>query len=152
MTADPPFLNEDDRQGPRRWVCRDLAAPALQDPGRPYGYNGLTMTEDALADRLASAQQAVHELVEIVHSQGRRTLGWYLMLLDIRDALADTSKSPEEILSTAAAMVDAIYTGPHNFGEFFVIRSDQVEMIVANEHIEELTTRLLEAVHGKGER
>ncbi|MFI0450859.1 hypothetical protein [Actinomadura sp. 6N118] len=110
------------------------------------------MTEDAPTDRLTSARQVMDELVEIVHSQGRRTLGSYLMLLDIRDSLADTSKSPEEILTIAAAMVDAIYSGPHNFAEFFVVRDDQEEMIAANEHVEELIARLLEAVHGKGER
>lgn len=110
------------------------------------------MTEDALTDRLTSARHVMHELVEIVHSQGQRTLGWYLMLLDIRDALADASKSPEEVLTTVSTMVDAIYSGPHNFGEFFVVRDDQEEMIAANEHVEELITRLLEAVHGKGRR
>ncbi|MFG2006591.1 hypothetical protein ACGFNU_46340 [Spirillospora sp. NPDC048911] len=110
------------------------------------------MSEDSLDDRLTTTRRVVDELVEILHSQGQRTLGWYLMLLDLRDALADVSGSPQETLDTAAAMVDALYSGPHNFGEFFVVCDDQEEMITANEHAEELTARLREAVRGKGER
>src|SRR5512139_3687293 len=96
---------------------------------------GHFMYEHDGVSRIAEARRAVDELLEIVQGEGRGAAQWYRMLLDLRDALADTSDPPPRVLGTAAAMFDEFYAGPCNFADFYVMRASKQERVAANEHL-----------------
>jgi hypothetical protein len=102
--------------------------------------------------RLSTARQAVNNLIEIVHGEGPWAVQWYRMLLDIRDALAEKSPSPRDALDTATAMFDALYAGPYNFADFYVMREDQAARVAANERLSEIIDTLRAALHGEEEQ
>lgn len=106
------------------------------------------MSETDSALRVSQAQQAVNELINIVHDEGPRAVQWYRMLLDIRDALAATGQPPQDVLATASAMFDALYSGPYNFADFYIARPDQDERIAANQRFSEIVDALSVALRG----
>lgn len=98
--------------------------------------------------RLSRARQAVDELIDIVHGAGPAGQNWYLMLLDIRDALADSGRPEEQSLTVAAGMFDALYSGPRNFSEFHVWRTDEAERLAANQRLSQVIHELESALRG----
>jgi hypothetical protein len=101
------------------------------------------MSEDDSARRISQARRATDEVIEIVNGEGPWAAQWYRMLLDIRDALAATG-SPRDVLDTASAMFDALYSGPYNFADFYVARPDQQKRIAANRRFSEIVDELRE--------
>lgn len=115
------------------------------------------MSANGTAERLSVARQAVAELIDIVRAEGRPgTEGWYRMLLDIRDTLADAGDATdsgnsagaagERALADAAAMFDALYAGPRNFSEFHIWRTDEPERLAANRRLSQLIDELESAL------
>ena len=98
---------------------------------------------DEAAERLSRARQAVAELIDIVHAEGRPgTESWYRMLLDIRDTLADSGKADERALGEAANMFAALYAGPRNFSEFHIWRTGEPERLAANRRLSQVIDEL----------
>ncbi|HZB31782.1 MAG TPA: hypothetical protein VE465_16615 [Streptosporangiaceae bacterium] len=105
------------------------------------------MSADATAERLSRAQLAVTELIDIVHAEGRPgTEAWYRMLLDMRDTLADSTKTDERALAETATMFDALYAGPRNFSEFHIWRTDEPERLAANRRLTQVVDELESAL------
>ncbi|MGH3391357.1 MAG: hypothetical protein ACRDOO_21010 [Actinomadura sp.] len=99
--------------------------------------------------RLATARQAVNSLIDIVHGEGPWAVQWSRMLLDIRDALAEEGMPSSDVLATVAAMFDALYEGPYNFADFYVMRDDHAARVAANERLSEIVDTLRTTLHGE---
>jgi hypothetical protein len=106
------------------------------------------MSAAETGQRVSRARQAVDELIDIVHGEGPGGQAWYLMLLDIRDTLADSARPEEQKLTGAAEMFDALYSGPRNFSEFHVWRTDETERLAANQRLTTIIEELESALRG----
>lgn len=109
------------------------------------------MSDDDSAHRISQARRAIDELIEIVHGEGPWAVQWYRRLLDIRDALAAT-ESPRDVLGTASAMFDALYSGPYNFADFHITRPDQQDRVAANQRFSEIVEELRGTLPGDESR
>lgn len=94
--------------------------------------------------RRAAAADAAARLAEMVKSQGRQYLTWYLMLLDIRDVLASPA-SDEDALRDAGEMFAMLYYGGRDFSEFHFEDEDKAIRDRKNTALEQAVRTIREA-------
>ncbi|MEU8550921.1 hypothetical protein AB0C81_28725 [Streptomyces roseoverticillatus] len=88
------------------------------------------------------------QIAEIVYRGGRRYAFPYLILLDIRDILADPETEAETALAQAVQKFRNLYAAPRDgFSEFYVHDSDPDQMEEENQRFEELVSELRSALH-----
>ncbi|MEU1815239.1 hypothetical protein ABZ543_08580 [Streptomyces roseifaciens] len=107
------------------------------------------MTPLTPESRRQRATTLVTQIAEIVYKQGRRSSAHhYLILLDIRDVLADPESDAETALADAAYGFKLLYGAPRDgFSEFYIHHDDPKQMAAENQQFSELVSELSSMVH-----
>ncbi|MFH8789484.1 hypothetical protein [Streptomyces roseoverticillatus] len=107
------------------------------------------MTLRTPESRRRRATTLVTQVAEIIHKQGRRSSApYYLILLDIRDVLADPESDAETALADAAYGFKLLYGAPRGgFSEFYIHHDDPKQMAAENQRFSELVSELSSMIH-----
>jgi hypothetical protein len=108
------------------------------------------MSTDDQARRIAEATRIASELRDLVLAEAERgfRLAWYDQLRRIVDILT-TDDDPAEVLKYAALSYDRLVSGPRNFGDFIISRTDPDELAARNRERVRMTDELGRLLHGR---